>query len=97
MNRTLFSSKETVWETPQDFFDKLDEEFHFDLDAAAIPENAKCEKFYTPQEDGLSKVWTGSVWCNPPYGREIGNWVKKASESASGGGRSRCHVDSSQN
>lgn len=82
MNEVLFSSKETVLETPQDFFDKLDKEFHFDIDVAALPENAKCHSFYTPADDGLNQPWTGNVWCNPPYGRGIGNWVKKASESA---------------
>lgn len=77
----IFSSKTTVWSTPQDFFDKLDEEFNFDLDACAIPENAKCRRFYSPSDDGLAQEWSGTVWCNPPYGREIGKWIKKASES----------------
>lgn len=83
MNRDLmFSSKTDLWETPQDFFDEMDREFCFTLDACAIPENAKCERFYTPDMDGLSQKWGGTVWCNPPYGRQIGNWVKKAAESS---------------
>lgn len=84
MNEVLFSSKETIWETPQNFFDGLNNEFHFDIDVAALPENAKCRKFYTPADDGLNQPWIGNVWCNPSYGRDIGDWVRKASESASG-------------
>lgn len=77
-NELMFSSKTDCWSTPQDFFDLLDAEFCFDLDACALPENAKCERFYTPEQDGLSRPWIGTVWCNPPYGREIGKWVEKA-------------------
>lgn len=82
MNKeVMFSSKKVEWETPQDFFDKLNEEFSFTLDAAALPENAKCKYYYTPENSGLHKEWNGSVWCNPPYGRkETGEWVKKAYE-----------------
>ncbi len=78
-NDVMFSSKTNMWETPQDFFDELNNEFHFTLDVCAVPENAKCEKFYTPDDDGLSQPWDGTVWCNPPYGREIGKWVLTAS------------------
>jgi len=74
----MFSSKTEMWETPQDFFDKLNEEFHFTLDVCAIPENAKCENFYSPEIDGLKQPWKGVVWCNPPYGRQIGSWVRRA-------------------
>ena len=84
MNKeVLFSSKTDLWETPQDFFDKLDEEFHFDLDVCALPENAKCNKYFTPEQDGLKQEWNGVCWCNPPYGRDIGKWLKKAYESNS--------------
>lgn len=78
----MFSSRSEMWETPQDFFDKLNEEFHFTLDACATSENTKCEKFYSPEIDGLSQPWDGIVWCNPPYGRQIGNWVERASVSS---------------
>lgn len=78
----MFSSKTEMWETPQDFFDKLDAEFHFTLDACAIPENAKCEKYFTPEQDGLRQAWTGTVWCNPPYCRQTGKWVKKAHDES---------------
>lgn len=78
MNTNLmFSSKSDMWSTPQDFFDKLNSEFHFTLDVCATPENAKCEKFYTEKDDGLSKPWAGVVWCNPPYGMGIGHWVRR--------------------
>ena len=81
MNReVMFSSKTDLWETPQDFFDKLNEEFHFQTDVCALPENAKCENFYTPEQDGLAQEWSGTCWCNPPYGRQIAKWVRNASE-----------------
>lgn len=85
INKGMFTSKTDMWETPQDFFEKLDHEFHFTLDACAIPENAKCKKFYTPEQDGLLQNWCGTVWCNPPYGRQIGKWVKKGKESSNNG------------
>lgn len=74
----MFSSKTDLWETPQAFFDALNEEFHFTLDVCAIPENAKCPDYYTPEQDGLSQPWHGVCWCNPPYGRKVGKWVEKA-------------------
>lgn len=81
VNRVLFRSKSENWETPPHFFQALDEEFHFDLDVCALPENAKCSRYYTPEDDGLSQPWNGTCWCNPPYGRSISAWVKKAAES----------------
>lgn len=82
ITRGLFSSATDMWETPQNFFDELDKEFHFSCDVCATRENAKCAKFYTPEQDGLKQTWGGGIlWLNPPYGREIGKWVKKASES----------------
>ena len=88
MNSALLSSKKMDWCTPQDFFDRLNEEFGFVLDAAATDKTAKCTLYYTPETDGLSQSWDrgGAVFCNPPYGREIGKWVKKAYEEARGGG-----------
>lgn len=85
-----FSSKTSDWETPQDFFDLLNSEFHFELDVCAKPENAKCPRYFTPEEDGLKQKWTGVCWMNPPYGREIGRWVKKAYDSAHGGATVVC-------
>ena len=68
--------------TPKEFFDELSGIFNFTLDACALPENAKCKDYYTPEDNGLSKPWRGGVWCNPPYGREISSWVKKAYEES---------------
>lgn len=83
MNKeVMFSSKTDLRETPQDFFEKLDREFGFELDVCALPENAKCSRYFSPIDDGLEQDWTGVCWCNPPYGREIEKWVKKAYISA---------------
>lgn len=80
-----FSSKNNEWATPQDFFDKLDKEFNFNLDPCATTANHKCQMWFNREEDGLSKSWDNlRVFCNPPYGREIGKWVKKASEARGG-------------
>lgn len=77
----MFSSQTDQWATPQDFFDKLNEEFNFTLDPCADEYNHKCEKYYTKEDDGLKKSWQNErVFCNPPYGREIGKWVKKCLE-----------------
>lgn len=74
----VFSSTTDLWATPQAFFDELNAEFHFNLDPCALPENAKCEKFFTPEMDGLKQSWGGyRVFCNPPYGRAIADWVRK--------------------
>ena len=79
MNKeVLFSSKEDVWETPKDFFNKLNDEFHFTLDPCANNDNAKCDKYFTENQNGLIQNWEGYVvFCNPPYGRKIYGWVKK--------------------
>ena len=79
----MFSSKSMEWATPQDFFDKLNEEFHFTLDPAADDFNHKCNLYYTEEQNGLVQDWGGqTVFCNPPYGRHIGDWVKKCAEEA---------------
>lgn len=78
----MFSKKSDEWATPQNLFDELNKEFAFTLDPCATKENAKCEKFYTIQEDGLSKSWKGeTVFCNPPYS-QIKEWVKKCYNEA---------------
>lgn len=84
MDKILFSSEKMDWCTPQAFFDRLDVEFHFVLDAAATKENAKCQRFFTPDDDALAQSWDcgGAVFCNPPYGRDIGRWCKKAWEES---------------
>lgn len=79
----MFSSEDMTWTTPQDFFDKLDKEFHFSLDPCCVTETAKCNTYFTPKEDGLKQSWQGhTVFMNPPYGRAIGNWLKKAYEES---------------
>jgi phage N-6-adenine-methyltransferase len=89
-----FSSKTDLWATPQDFFERLNGRFNFELDVCALPENAKCEKFYSPEQDGLKQQWSGVCWMNPPYGREIGAWMKKAYESSLQGATVVCLVPS---
>ena len=80
-----FSSENQTWETPQDFFNELDKEFKFTLDPCCTEETAKCEKYFTPEDDGLSQSWDGEiVFMNPPYGRAIKDWIKKASEIKNG-------------
>jgi len=74
-----FKSESNEWETPQDLFEKLNEEFCFTLDPCATKENAKCEKYYTKKENGLIQDWRDEVvFMNPPYGREISKWIEKA-------------------
>lgn len=82
LNKSLFSSVKQDWETPQDFFDKLNDEFKFTLDACANDENAKCDMYYTEKDNALSKKWSGNVWVNSPYGRGIKNWVKYGYEQS---------------
>lgn len=79
MNPVLFQSKTDLWSTPQSLFNELNEVYHFTLDVCALPCNAKCSKYFTPNDDGLMQSWSNHiVWCNPPYGYAIRHWVKKA-------------------
>lgn len=80
INKGLFASNSDEWETPQKLFDELDKEFHFQLDPCATKENAKCESYYTGIDNGLelSWYWARAVFMNPPYGRKIYTWVRKA-------------------
>lgn len=86
----LYQSVRQDWETPPELFNKLNDEFHFTLDAAANEYNAKCSSYYS--EDSLSKPWNGVVWLNPPYGRGIGKWMKKAYEESLRGNTVVCLV-----
>lgn len=82
----MFSSVSNEWETPKYLFEKLNKEFFFTLDPCCTEENKLCENYYTIKDDGLSKDWGGhSVYVNPPYGREIGKWVKKCYEESLNG------------
>lgn len=81
MNKTLFSSNSEEWATPGDFFEELNRESKFDLDPCATAENHKTPKFFTKEQNGLLQDWGGRrVFCNPPYGRKIGDWIAKAYE-----------------
>jgi phage N-6-adenine-methyltransferase len=84
-----FMSGSGEWDTPQDLFDDLNELFAFDLDAAANKGSTKCEHWLGEgsdlAEDALSVDWKGTVFLNPPYGRQVGKWVRKARESARDG------------
>ena len=83
----LFSSISDNWETPQEFFNSLNDEFHCTLDPCSTDENAKCKKHYTREQDGLAQDWTGeTVYCNPPYGRDMPKWIQKCYEHFIGGG-----------
>lgn len=76
---TMFSSKDMTWETPIELFNKLNDEFNFTLDVCALKETAKCDKFFSPEIDGLKQDWSNNVcWMNPPYGRQIQLWLEKA-------------------
>lgn len=78
----MFSSKNNNWCTPKDLFDSLHKEFRFTLDFAATATSTKCKEFYTPEMDALKQFpVTKSIWCNPPYGRAVGQWVKKIYET----------------
>jgi phage N-6-adenine-methyltransferase len=85
-NRALFTSQTAEWETPLDFYNELDKEFGFSLDPCCAHDNAKCEKHYTIEDNGLVKSWSGeTVFCNPPYGREMPKWIEKCyAESQNG-------------
>lgn len=90
----MFSSKDQTWETPIEFFDKVNEEFNFDIDVCAIPQTAKCEKYYTPDIDALKQEWSGVCWMNPPYGKDIKIWIKKAYEESLKGAIVVCLIPS---
>lgn len=87
INHGMFTSNTSEWATPQAFFDELNKEFKFTLDPCATPENAKCKRYFTKEVDGLAQSWQREiVFCNPPYGRDISKWVKKAHDEVSAGG-----------
>ena len=88
-----YSSKTNEWSTPQAFFDELNKEFNFTLDPCATSENAKCNKYFTVEDDGLKQDWSNDVvFMNPPYGREIKHWVQKAYEESLKGATVVCLI-----
>jgi phage N-6-adenine-methyltransferase len=74
----MMSSKTDLWSTPKEFFNNVNKQFNFTLDVCASPENAKCEKFFTKEDNGIMQKWEGVCWMNPPYGKGIGIWIEKA-------------------
>ena len=88
LNAGMFSSVSPEWETPRALFDQLDKRYGpFTLDVCATHANAKCKRYFTEREDGLIQAWSKMNWMNPPYGRTIGEWIRKASEEARQGNR----------
>ena len=94
INKGLFTSNTDMWATPLDFYMKLNNEFNFETDVCAIESNAKCKKYFTPEMNGLKQEWDGVCWMNPPYGRGIGEWIKKAYESSLNGATVVCLIPS---
>lgn len=87
------SSASDDWPTDPAVFAALAREFGpFDLDVCASPDNAKCPRFYTAADDGLTQPWEGRVFMNPPYGRTIGLWMRKARLAAADGALVVCLV-----
>lgn len=81
VDKALFSSDSTEWCVPSELFNKCNNRWGpFALDAAATLNNTQCDVFYTKDDDALKHNWYGRVWVNPPYGREVGRWVKYAYE-----------------
>lgn len=94
-NGVAFSSKKMDWETPQWLFDKLNSEFHFNIDICASDENAKCNTYFTEQNSCLDKSWAGhTCFMNPPYGRHINDFIKKAYEESKNGATVVCLIPS---
>ena len=89
-----FSSVCDEWSTPDDLFSELDGIFHFDLDACASPQNTKCRRFFSKEQDALGQRWEGTVWMNPPYGRRIEVFMQKAFEESKLGATVVCLVPS---
>lgn len=84
-DRDKFATNSIEWATPDSVFAPLAKEFEFTCDVAATKDNAKCATFFSKDNNGLQQQWTGVCWMNPPYGREVKEWVKKAHESAASG------------
>ena len=80
ITKGMMTSLTDDWGTPTWLFNNLNDKFNFTLDVCASDENAKCSKYFTIKENGLEQDWEDVNWCNPPYGRKIGLWVKKAFE-----------------
>lgn len=85
-NNGRYNGNGRNWMTPPEVFDPLNAEFQFTLDPCATLENAKCPLFFTEEQDGLARDWAPhKVFMNPPYGREIYAWTRKAREEQAKG------------
>jgi phage N-6-adenine-methyltransferase len=75
-------NKPIIWSTPQPIFDVLNKEFEFQVDLCADPDNAKC-KNWLDRQVSLDTDWSGegTAWLNPPYGKDITDWVRKAART----------------
>lgn len=90
-----FSSQTNEWGTPDEVFQRYNRKYKFTLDPCATASNHKCDKYYTMEDDGLSKSWEGEVvWMNPPYGRGIKDWIKKAFDERLNGVTTVCLIPS---
>lgn len=83
----------TDWATPWALFFEYHAEFHFTLDVCATSDNARVGAHFTPEIDGLTQDWGRHVcWMNPPFGKEIGAWMRKAYEESLKGATVVCLV-----
>ena len=81
-NNGRYNGNGREWATPWELFRPLDSEFRFTVDACATADNTKSPRFWTEAENGLEQDWTRErVWMNPPYGREVYAWARKARDS----------------
>jgi phage N-6-adenine-methyltransferase len=78
----MLSSTTDEWSTPKRLFMELDREFQFTLDVCATADNTKCKEWFSKFTDGLIQPWRGTCWMNPPYGKEISKWMRKALTTA---------------
>jgi len=87
MNDGMYSSASDDYGTPQWLFDELNEKWHFQVDVCASADNAKCDLYFSKEDDGLKQDWSqfDTCWMNPPYGRQITSWVEKAYETSKAG------------
>jgi len=95
--KNKFESASVEWPTPQELFDELNQEFCFNTDVAAADDNAKCSHYYTKEQDGLKQDWRGVCWMNPPYGRAMVEWLKKAIRETWNGTTTVCLIPARTN
>lgn len=92
INKGMMSSKSAEWETPWEFFHKVNRRFHFTVDVCATRRNRKCMEYFSVKNDALKKKWRGVCWMNPPYGRDIQHWIRKAYVSSRRGATVVCLI-----